>query len=59
MTKGVIHTPVESKAGRRMVHAKGAAVASGPPALTRDQGNWNAQIEAKRQVKKRGRNGQG
>jgi len=52
MTKEVIHTPVESKAGRRMVHAKGAVINPGPPALSAEQRAWNFQVEAKRKARK-------
>lgn len=51
---GIPRTPSTTKSGRRMVHAKGAHETHGMrPALTPEQRNWNAQVEAKRKQAKR------
>jgi len=51
MTKGVHRIPAGSKRARQMVHAKGAVQRDTLPALSPEQRNWNAQVEAKRKAK--------
>lgn len=51
MTRGVHRVTPDSKAGRRMTQAKGARVVD-LLTLTREQTEWNAEVERRKSEKK-------
>ncbi len=51
MTKGIHRVTDDSKRGRQLRHAKGATESGWGDGLTKEQRDWNAQIEAKKKAK--------